>query len=142
MPPADVAARIAAFVADKDGKQAHDFPAWNDYREVVGDTPDSRRLFAEMLRAEPELCAAIGSNPKRVARLVDERVKRLKERPKAIVEGNRLVGFRPNMGNVATIILVAGQHDVASLVDEQAVDACSEPRKLLQTSCQKQTGSS
>ena len=119
--PADVAARMADFLADKEGKQAHDFPAWNDYREVVGDTPIRAGSLRRCSRPSREFCAAIGGEPKRLAALLVERVKRLKERPVAIREGNRLVGLKPNMGNVATIILVAGRRDMAALVDEQLI---------------------
>ena len=48
-------ARMTAFLAEEKGKPAADFPAWIDYRKIAGDTPVSRRLFGDMLRAEPEL---------------------------------------------------------------------------------------
>ena len=52
--------------ADQKSKQDSDFPAWSEYRKVVGDTPITRQLFGEMLAAEPELCAAVGGDPGRL----------------------------------------------------------------------------
>src|SRR5207248_1180738 len=62
---ADRSAQIAAFLADPDGKQPHDVPAWNEYRKTVGEDKVARALFIEMLKAQPNLCAAIGGDPKR-----------------------------------------------------------------------------
>ena len=121
MAPADVAARMAAFLADKDGKQAHDFPAWNDYREIVGDTPDSHRLFVEMLKAEPKLCAAIGGDAKRLAGLLTKRATKLTDDRTAVREGKRIVGFRTGFGNIAAVVLAAERHDVAPLLNEKVV---------------------
>ena len=49
---ADRLARIDAFVADKDGKRAHDLPGWRRFREVVGNSPEARKLFVEMQKGE------------------------------------------------------------------------------------------
>jgi hypothetical protein len=49
---ADRLARIDAFVADKDGKREHDLPGWRRFRQVVGDTPEARKLFVEMQKSE------------------------------------------------------------------------------------------
>jgi len=48
---ADLQIRIAAFVADADGKLTHDLPAWDKFREHVGGDRSCRALFAEMLKA-------------------------------------------------------------------------------------------
>jgi hypothetical protein len=49
---ADRLARIDAFVADKEGKRAHDLPGWHRFREVVGNSPEARKLFVEMQKGE------------------------------------------------------------------------------------------
>lgn len=76
-PETDQPGRIAAFLADKEGKQAHDFPAWNEYRKLLGDTPASRGVFAEMLVAEPKLFAATGGDAERLEDLFNYRVRTL-----------------------------------------------------------------
>ncbi|MFZ1935654.1 MAG: hypothetical protein WCB27_14345 [Thermoguttaceae bacterium] len=75
--PSNPSLRIVAFLADTDGKQTHDFPAWNDYRQVVGDSPASRAVFADMLKAESGLCAVIGGDPKHLAEALAQRVNAL-----------------------------------------------------------------
>jgi hypothetical protein len=119
--PQDQRASIAAFLADKEGKQTHDFPVWNDYKKIVGDTPASRGVFAEMLRAEPELCAAVGGDSKR---LVEEFIKQVDalqymvhHRTNVVIEGNTIVDYGVTLPQMTAIILVAARSDVTSHVN-------------------------
>jgi len=48
----DLQRRIAAFLADKDGKGVHDIPLWTTFRKAAGEDAGARQLFAEMLQAE------------------------------------------------------------------------------------------
>ncbi len=61
---ADLQARIAAFVADADGKYDHDLPGWDQFRAHAGTDKASRALFAEMLNAAEnrELLAALAAS--------------------------------------------------------------------------------
>jgi hypothetical protein len=114
---ADQSAVIAAFLADADGKQEHDFPAWNDFRQLVGDSQVSRALFAEMLKAEPELCAAVGGGAKRLNELLLNRVHTLaasvRDDSYFIKEGGRTVRYGFSLNNVAAILFAAGHPNAA-----------------------------
>ncbi len=48
----DLRKRIAKFLADKEGKAAHDIPHWAAFRKVAGEGPGVRQLFTEMLQGE------------------------------------------------------------------------------------------
>ena len=45
----DLKARLAAFLADTDGKFDHDLPGWNEFRKVAGTSADVRGLFNDMM---------------------------------------------------------------------------------------------
>lgn len=45
---ADHVARVAVFVADRDGRFDHDVAGWAAFRKAVGDGPAERRLFARI----------------------------------------------------------------------------------------------
>ena len=45
---ADLNARLKAFLADKEGKFAHDLPGWIKFQEITGNTTGGRELFAEL----------------------------------------------------------------------------------------------
>jgi hypothetical protein len=64
---------IGEFLADKEGKETHDFPAWNEYRKTVSDSRAARVLFAQMLKAEPELCSALAGDAKHLNDLLAQR---------------------------------------------------------------------
>jgi hypothetical protein len=49
----DFDARLAAFLADADGKFEHDLPGWAKFRELTGNDPLARELFAELLKSDP-----------------------------------------------------------------------------------------
>jgi hypothetical protein len=44
--------RIAAFLADKDGKGDYNVPQWRYFRKVAGSDPAARQLFCEMLQGD------------------------------------------------------------------------------------------
>jgi len=129
----DQRARIAAFLADKGGNQPHDFPAWNEYKKIVGDTSASRSVFADMLRAEPDLCAAVGGDPKWLAEQFVKRVDVLKQmvdrRSNVVVEGNTIVDYGITLSQMAAIIFVAARHDVTTRVnrDREVRDVVALP---------------
>ncbi len=54
---ADQELRLARFLAQSEGD--HGVPGWNAFRDVVGNSPQSRELFAKMHRAEPTLMMAL-----------------------------------------------------------------------------------
>ena len=137
---AEPSARIAVFLADAEGKQTHDCPAWNDYRKAVGDGPAARVLFVEMLKAEPELCDAVGGDAERLNDLLAQRLHVLAERvksgrelfgqwawrvlPKKGKNGSKLAQDADAescvaLGSVAAIVFVAAHPEVAAGLADQ-----------------------
>ncbi len=59
---ADLAARAAAFAADRAGRYDHDLPGWEAFWAAAGDDPAARSLFLAIVRepANAELLVAIG----------------------------------------------------------------------------------
>lgn len=51
----DLRFRIEKFLADKEGKQKHDLPLWKEFTEQVGTDPESREIYADMLRTQSDL---------------------------------------------------------------------------------------
>ncbi len=51
-------ARLAAFIADADGKQQYSLPGWKRFRDLAGDSRDARRMFVQMTRSEASLLSA------------------------------------------------------------------------------------
>jgi hypothetical protein len=49
---ADRQAKLAAFIADVDGKQQHDLPGWERYRKIAGEDTAARRLFVEIQKGD------------------------------------------------------------------------------------------
>jgi hypothetical protein len=71
----DVKARVAAFLADKEGRFEHSFPGWTSYRKHAGNMPEARAFFAEMLKDTPNqaLLAALEGPPENLAKLQSDR---------------------------------------------------------------------
>jgi hypothetical protein len=111
--PAGETVRMVAFLADREGKQGCDFPAWIDYRKAVGDSPASRQLFGDMLAAEPELCAGIGGDPKRLAELLAQRLGALDDSDKI-----RRGRYKAGLGDLAAVFFVAARPDVAPFFND------------------------
>jgi hypothetical protein len=111
---AENSAQIAAVLADAEGKQPHDFPAWNVFRQAVGDGRAARALFVEMLKTEPDLCAAIGTDAHQLNDVLSRRITALDPafliRPPT--ESVRLIGPRAALGSLAAILLAASQPDI------------------------------
>jgi hypothetical protein len=110
----DHSAQIAAFIADPDGKQSHDFPAWNGYRKIVGEDKPSRWLFIEMLKVEPQLCGAIGGDPMALNSVLDDRAKALSGTVLRIARdrsGRTSRGGSPLLGSTAAIVFALTERD-------------------------------
>ena len=58
----EMAARVASFLADGEGRFEHDIPAWPRFRAALGDDPTARALFTELVgdRANYELLTHLG----------------------------------------------------------------------------------
>jgi hypothetical protein len=55
----DFQRRLQAFIDDPEGKQPHDLPGWSRYREIAGDGPEARVLFASILKEEAGLMESL-----------------------------------------------------------------------------------
>jgi len=119
-PQQDQPARIKAFLADKDGNRQDDFPAWNEYKRIAGDTSVSRELFVDMLKAEPMLCDAIGGDAGQLLRLFGERVDALKklcnQRSGQPVQGAQAENTAVTWPQIITLALIAARPEVTEQV--------------------------
>ncbi len=52
--------RLAAFVADVEGREQHGLPGWKRFKELAGDGRDAREMFVAMTRFEGALLSAYG----------------------------------------------------------------------------------
>ncbi|MBN2577879.1 MAG: hypothetical protein JXB10_02725 [Pirellulales bacterium] len=101
------AVQISSFLSGTEGKHVHDFSAWNYYRRVVGEHEAARSVFVAILKAEPELCAAIGNDPDALNEQLKQRIMVLMNETfggrKWIHKGN----LRIKPANAAGILLAA-----------------------------------
>lgn len=56
-------AKLAAFIADKDGKQKHDLPGWERYRKVAGNDAAARQFFVAIQKADTGFLAEADTDP-------------------------------------------------------------------------------
>jgi hypothetical protein len=71
---------IEAFLADNSGQRGATLPGWERARDRLGDSPESRRLFADVYRAEPALMEAYGGDSTAVVSSFSMRVDELADR--------------------------------------------------------------
>lgn len=57
----DFTARYPVFVADQDRKYDHDLPGWNELKAAAGDTPETRKLFANILAKKERRNVLLGA---------------------------------------------------------------------------------
>lgn len=69
----DLQRRLDAFAADVEGEKDHALPAWNRFEELHGGSAESRQLFVEIFRAEPDVLKALQDDPKRAAEIISAR---------------------------------------------------------------------
>jgi hypothetical protein len=59
----DLEVRLAAFIADKDGKTTCDLPGWTRYRQLVGTDAAARQFFVDVQKADADLLETSESQP-------------------------------------------------------------------------------
>lgn len=71
----DFEARLATFLADRDGKFEHELPGWKEFQTVAGSGSESRNLFTEMLQSpnNRELISGMAIDKAELARRLDAR---------------------------------------------------------------------
>lgn len=104
-------ARLATFIEDDDAPQRdYDFPGWNAYRSIVGGDRAARELFAEMLRAEPELLTLLDGEVEPLSRAVAARFLKISQ-----TMSHPLPQFRTTIspGRAAALYFVATNKEIA-----------------------------
>jgi len=86
----DLMHRIERFVKDTDGKLEHDLPMLKVYREKIGTDENSRKLFAEMLKANGELMDMVEEQPAKVTERIQQKFQEMYQE----MFGNQFGGFR------------------------------------------------
>lgn len=105
----DFKARLAAFLADKDGKQSHELAGWSRYRKLIGADTAARELFVEMLRGNAELLEEAEARPKEAASRTAFRCQQLVQ---MLYSGNPATRGQLTLGDVTAILFVASDPDV------------------------------
>ncbi|MEZ6058595.1 MAG: hypothetical protein R3C01_17990 [Planctomycetaceae bacterium] len=66
--------QLAPFLNGVNDLTAVELPAWNQFSEIVGDSPETRELYALMLRKEPELLTRIEAQEPGLGVVAAERI--------------------------------------------------------------------
>jgi hypothetical protein len=102
----DFQRRLDLFAADVGSDRDYGLPGWGTFRESFGESPTSRGVFVEMLRAEAGLMQALDEGERAVSSVLGLRIQQLQQaqaRPEPIP-----------VGGIAAMLFVAG-HSEASL---------------------------
>jgi hypothetical protein len=115
----DFDAQLQAFVEGKDGDGLH-LPGWELFSRLVGDTAEARRLYAEMIRHEPELLEKLDDLSGQA-----EPLRRLYEQRVQLLSNASRVGRSHHLTIpcVATLLLVSQQPEVKSTSAESRLYA-------------------
>ena len=110
----DFQARLDAFVADSDGSRSHGLPCWTIYRQVAGNSPAARQLFADAVRTEPVLLETVEQDPAHASEAISKRCDALIE----AIARRQPMRFSPgesqqvSLANMAALLLAACRQDV------------------------------
>jgi hypothetical protein len=98
--------RLHAFVAETGRDGTYDLPDWPRYRALAGDTQGSRQLYAEMVRAEPDLLLAGARGSQEASQALTARLLELRA-----AMTNPLPALRqlPSTPAVAAVLFVASK---------------------------------
>ncbi|HKB06400.1 MAG TPA: HEAT repeat domain-containing protein, partial [Gemmataceae bacterium] len=111
--------RADAYLADVDGKQKHDLPLLAEFEKLTGPpTPASRKLFAEMVRANGELLHVAAATP-------DAAPAALRARCQTLTDNLQLAGKQlpGELGDLAAVYFVGGRVATANADWRSAGDA-------------------
>lgn len=114
----DVKARLAVFLADKEGKYDHKLPGWSKFCSAVGKSEAARKLFSEIYEhgATARLMMMIDGPPEEFTRAINERkvemYNRMYGRVRGVVGANGIITQAerqpPSPAEVAGILLCEG----------------------------------
>ncbi|MEO8496301.1 MAG: hypothetical protein ABI614_14625 [Planctomycetota bacterium] len=116
----DLERRFERFKNDTDPDSDYGLPAWDAYREVVGDSPGARSLFVSMHEDESRLLGQVQDNPKQLGDALAIRCDQL--RGQAMFERIPI-----RLGTTATLLFVSTRDDVEAtpLVHSFVYAVCS-----------------
>jgi hypothetical protein len=100
----DLQRRLEAFAADVKGEKDHGLPAWNQFSALHGTSSESRQLFVDIFRAEPDLLKTMQIDSKKVSDLVTNRIFMLQQSMQV---------QQISLGSVAGLMFAAADKDVA-----------------------------
>ncbi|HZN34416.1 MAG TPA: hypothetical protein VFB80_11375 [Pirellulaceae bacterium] len=103
----DLKRRLEAFLSGKEAEGDYPLPGWTRFKKTYGDEGQTRSLFVEMQRAEPDLLRALEEGPRGAADAVSQRVAQVQE---ALRFGGQ-PQFTP--GQVVSLLFVASEDDVS-----------------------------
>lgn len=101
----DLLHRIDVFLKDTEGKEKHDLPLWKVYQEKIGGEAESRKLFAEMLKANAALLEVVEEQPDKATLRIQHRFNEMYQEMFGNQFGGR-GGYRPNALNPAELAAV------------------------------------
>jgi hypothetical protein len=106
---ADRQAKLAAFIADREGKLAHDLPGWERYRKIAGEDAAARALFVEIQKNDTGFLRDAEQDPGRAGEQCAGLCQDLFQK----LYGGPFVGNRPvRLAELAPLLLVAADPKV------------------------------
>jgi len=100
----DLQRRLEAFAADVKGEKDHGLPAWNRFADLHGSETESRKLFVEIFRAEPDILKAMQIDVKKATDIVSTRVFQLQQ----AVQTQQQI----SLGSVSALLFAGAEKDV------------------------------
>jgi len=100
---ADLRKRLGALLADRDGAGQHDLPGWKRFQETIGDDPEARKLYAEMLKTEAGLLESLVAGGEVAASALQLRVRQVRSQLSARTLQQRRL---PDISTLAAITFV------------------------------------
>jgi hypothetical protein len=122
---ADRQVKLAALLADKEGKQKHDLPGWERYRKIAGTGEAARQFFVAMHKADTALLAEADKDPanagKRCASLCQSAMHRqqLRRLQQIRVIDAKDVPPDSSLAEIALLLFIAGDARVTIPVEHR-----------------------
>lgn len=115
--------RLDNFIDDATAAQTHDFPAWKQTREILGDSRESRQMYVDMYRAEAETLRLLASNSDDLSGHIENRAKQLQRRPVGLFQTPL------SAGNIAALLLATSTADIKLSTNGNAMlySLCHQP---------------
>jgi hypothetical protein len=100
----DFQRRLAAFAAGRSSDE-HGLPGWELFREHYGADPETRSLFVDMQKAEPEVMRAVEDGPEGTGKVIETRCLELQQ-------AQRVTRRQIPLGSIVALLFAAADNDV------------------------------